>query len=472
MSSAGSFEPKNRHQTAVGCFLSSYFFTTWNARSDSFAITLFLTFLYPSSLRAISIYFLTTLISSMVLAPFAGSIIDYCPRHRLVSVSLWCQKWSIALSALILLAKLGFSFENRLGLDLEEQEPTDDWYFISTVANGSVLTIFNNISRIAIERDWATCISKNSEGSIPLARLNSRLRLIDLVCDLVAPLVISFIASIWNIQIAMVFVISTSCISSFLENLLMNLVYNHFTALAKKEPNVSLADLSSREVETIWQKWKRIWKMHIVMTCISLSMLYLTVLNLSSVMISFLIFKKLSLFAISVIRGVSVLFGISSAITFEPLIRRFGIVHVGLLAIWYQVTALFISILSIHLSWTGHLDFTSYMAIFLTTLCLSRWGLWTFDMAQQQLLQEYIPASDLGFVSGVEISLQNIFTITVYFITAIYHKPEQFEWVPMHVSFVSVLMGGLIFTYYYIYYRNEGLGLGFEQEPLLGVDET
>jgi hypothetical protein len=93
-------------------------------------------------------------------------------------------------------------------------------------------------------------------------------------------------------------------------------------------------------------------------------------------------------------------------------------------------------------------------------------------MAQQQLLQEYIPASDLGFVSGVEISLQNIFTITVYFITAIYHKPEQFEWVPMHVSFVSVLMGALIFTYYYLYYRNEGLGLGFEQEPLLGVDET
>jgi iron-regulated transporter 1 len=88
-------------------------------------------------------------------------------------------------------------------------------------------------------------------------------------------------------------------------------------------------------------------------------------------------------------------------------------------------------------------------ALFFLGLCLSRWGLWTFDLVQTQLLQERLPENDLAYVTGVEIALQNIFCIIAFVLTMIWANPEDF-WLPAHLSIAAVMGGVLTFTCFWI----------------------
>ena len=229
--------------------------------------------------------------------------------------------------------------------------------------------------------------------------------------------------------------------------------------------------LRLRKQESRWERCKRLWKLSIVTTCFSISFLYLTVLTLNTVMIAYLLKRETSLLTISIVRGISVVCGLVAAFTFEPLTKRFGTVaKTGLVAVWTQVLILLLALSSIHLYSFGILNSNTSLGLFLCALCLSRWALWTFDLSQQQLMQENVPELDLGFLSGAEISLQNLFTILAYGITMIWNSADVFEGVPMHTSFMAVLCGALSFTHYYLNLSSSSFveaGEAGEEEPLL-----
>ena len=47
-------------------------------------------------------------------------------------------------------------------------------------------------------------------------------------------------------------------------------------------------------------------------------------------------------------------------------------------------------------------------------LVLSRYGLWQFDLAANQLLQETVDSGDMGVVNGVQGSLQSLFQVRLF----------------------------------------------------------
>ena len=165
----------------------SYFFTAWNTRADSWAVTLFLSILYPSSLLPISIYFFSTSLAVFILCPVIAAFFNQ--KHRLkTAISLiLVQKLCIINSAALLFLKSTRPFPPE-GHVLEL-----DWIFIGLVINGSILQLANMNSKIVIEKDWVVCLNKQHQD-MNLEFLNSRLRFVDLFSDMIAPLLISGLA--------------------------------------------------------------------------------------------------------------------------------------------------------------------------------------------------------------------------------------------------------------------------------------
>ncbi|KAI8913490.1 Ferroporti-1 [Gorgonomyces haynaldii] len=433
---------------AEKAMVQSYFFTMWNARADSWAISLFLSLLFPDTLLPISIYSFACSISCLIFGPVIGWIVDHSSRLHTVSFGIITQKILICSSAFLLLLRLGFTFDDQIPPHL-----TLDWHFYVLVLNGSMLQVANLISRIAIERDWSKCVAEASHGQILLARLNSRLRFIDLVADLAAPVVISAVASFLNIQWGMIFVLGVSALSIPLEWTKIRFIYALFPALAQKSISTSQTKL---EIQIL----TKLWKLPVITTCFSVSVLYLSVMTINTVSISYLLFKNTDIMAISVARGISVLSGILSTYSLEKMIHRIGLKSTGLVAIWYQCFCIGLVALSFYLPQSSA---TASIAMFLVGICLSRWGLWTFDLVQQQLLQENVPQAYLGIVSGAEISLQNVFQMTAYALTIIWTSPTDF-WIPSHISAMAVLTAALLYSYYVI----SDSGSNSEMDPLLG----
>jgi iron-regulated transporter 1 len=350
------------------------------------------------------------------------------------------QKLLIALSAILFLFKLDFGFG-----ELPKNVPLD-WIFFTLVLNGAILQVANLVSRIAIERDWSSCIAASGQGELSLSQLNARLRSIDLCCDLLAPVVVTGVASIWTIQVAMLFVIFVSSCSIPIELTLINKVYAGFPSLQQKDQQTTRRDALSPQLVI------KLLNHPVIITCFSISILYMTILTLNTVSVTYLLSKNADLFIISLFRSLSVLTGLSSTYTFSKISFRLGLLKTGLVSIWSQFACVSVVVGSFYCLENENGNFLSVL-MFLLGICFSRWGLWTFDLVQQQLLQENIPNNELGVVSGFEIALQNAFQMIAYSFTIFWNNPKDF-WIPSHISGGSVLAAALSFTYYVSVYGN------------------
>ena len=74
-----------------------------------------------------------------------------------------------------------------------------------------------------------------------------------------------------------------------------------------------------------------------------------------------------------------------------------GLKTTGLMGIWWQAIALILAVMPVWLTQLGaRLPESSTSHTLLMGLVASRFGLWLFDLSVSQMLQEWIPASDIG----------------------------------------------------------------------------
>jgi hypothetical protein len=337
---------------------------------------------------------------------------------------------------------------------MQSKESNLDELFLGIVINGCILQLANTNSKILVEKDWVVCITKYRQD-IKLEVLNSRLRFVDLFSDMVAPLVISALVEKFSIQVGILFVAAISFASIFIEAGLLMRIYQNTPTL--KEQNETFHQIS--EYPTIKYRLAYLLKNPVTITCISISFLYLTVLTINTVMISYLVYGGNSPTFISCLRFLSVLCGISATFTLEKLINVLTIKKAGLFCIIFQCSCLSVVIASFYLN--------NLAVLFLIGVCLSRWGLWSFDLVQQQLVQENVLENELHFVSGLEISLQSFFQLIAYSLTIFWSKPKDF-WLPCHISFISVVCGVCTYIYYYI----KTFASSIESDRLLEEDGT
>jgi iron-regulated transporter 1 len=72
-------------------------------------------------------------------------------------------------------------------------------------------------------------------------------------------------------------------------------------------------------------------------------------------------------------------------------------------------------------------DYGASMGLLIVGVCASRIGLWAFDIAVTQLMQEHIPDGIRGVVGGSQEAINAFFQLLSYALGIIFPDPSDFQ---------------------------------------------
>ncbi len=426
---------------------TSHFLSTWNARQFEFSAILFIVDIFPGTLLPSSIFGFCTTLAAVFFSSRIGTLVDTHNRLRVMRWTILLQRASVVLACAVLLGML-FLAQPESAVD-----PT--YLFPVVIACGIVERLCAVGNTISIERDWVIVIAE-ATGS-DLASLNARMRQIDLFCALVSPMVTAGITASTSTWISISVILGISIISPIVEYVTIARVYQAIPALHHKPDTQSRSRSAAGTGKTsgVIESYKDYMRHATFLPSVSISLLYFTVLSFGGTMIAYL--KSIpsdpsstsmtqpaySDPFIASMRGISVLVGLLATLVAPRTIRAIGLERSGLWAIWSQVLCLIPLILTFFVTlpspWHGILFFTSLSA--------SRLGLWSFDLVQQQIMQDQVSPSDRGTISGCETSLKNVFELGSWAVSIVWFRPVEFG-VPATISGGAVLCAALLFTFW------------------------
>lgn len=175
-------------------------------------------------------------------------------------------------------------------------------------------------------------------------------------------------------------------------------------------------------------------------------MLYLTVLSMGAgSTIAYLKAEHYSDLIIAAIRAACVVTSLAGTFLVPFLIRRIGLVRTGMWFIWSEVICLAPVVASFYL-FAGE-GVALNIALFFGGITFSRIGLWGFDLAEMQLVQEQVSNEQAGLINGLQFAFCNLFNLLQYLATIIWSDPSMF-YIPATISFAFVAMAAVVFSWY------------------------
>jgi iron-regulated transporter 1 len=298
--------------------------------------------------------------------------------------------------------------------------------------------------QLSVEREWpARLCGADSDG---LARLNARFRACDMSALLLAPALVGLLATFAGINAAAVAVIVFSCACWPAQIWLLRHLSASVPALlqapsAPPAPSeVALSSGASQALRPLQSlrdgavamaaTWSQSLRNPVFPAALSLSMLYGTVLSLGYILVGFMVASGVTEAVIAGFRGAGGAAGFAATAAF-PLIRRhLGLRVAGALGIGTQLLALAAATLPLLLrdgvADCGGTPPTAALYALLSGVALSRWGLWLFDLAVSQHVQERVPPGQLSAFLGVQSSLSAAFEILSYAVTISAPSPCRF----------------------------------------------
>lgn len=320
-----------------------------------------------------------------------------------------------------------------------------------------------------------------------LTKLNSVLRRIDLVCKLCAPVVSGFIVSFVSLTASAIFLALWNVISVCLQYWLLSSVYKGIPVLHMKDrkrkeipscdpetstsvseqnstlPIENRSDISSSETQALGclsilpclGAWKIYLNQEVVLPGLALALLYFTVLSFGSLMTATLEWEGIPAYVIGIARGISAVVGIAATFTYPFLESKISTLRTGLWSIWSQWSFLLLCVGSI---WVKNGVSSAYMLM--GGVATSRLGLWMFDLAVIQQMQDQVPNSDRCIVGGVQNSIQSAMDLLGYVMGVIVPNPEHF-WGLILISFTVVTLAAILYTVHIWHVRTSEAPLSF-----------
>ena len=188
---------------------------------------------------------------------------------------------------------------------------------------------------LSMERDWVVSVASPPGRAYDLTHLNSVMKRIDLICKLIAPILISIIISSTSNKVGVLIVGGMSACSWFLEMFCARIVWNKNPKLQVPKPSSRHSDLEVEQRRNVFARTKegfnryargfkdyfstRVW-----IPSLSLALLYFSALAYSSNFITFMINAGISLEIITIARACGSVVEISST-----LVTPFGVRILG-----------------------------------------------------------------------------------------------------------------------------------------------
>ncbi|VFQ71158.1 unnamed protein product [Cuscuta campestris] len=417
-----------------------------------FSVGLYMIHLFPNSLVLAAVYGAVETASTALLGPVVGDLVDKLAYPKVLKLWLLCKNLSFTVAGGAMIALLVHSINFRAFMLL----------IILVNISGAVATLSTMAGTILIEREWVVVIS---EGHTPemLTHMNSTIRRIDLVSKLFAPVISGSIISFISLTASAMTLALWNLISVCLEYYLLTSVYNGIPVLREcslrrvlrslpnnieLNPSVnheeeSLLNVEKNESESSrWVKirdrvsrilyvnaWKVYLQQDVLLPGLALALLYFTVLSFGSLMTARLEWEGIPAYVIGIARGISAAIGIAATFLYPFLQSQISTVRTGLWSIWSQWSCLLVCVASI---WVNKKLISAYMLM--TGVAASRLGLWMFDLAVIQQMQDDGAESDRCVVGGVQNSLQSLFDLMTYLAGIIVSDPQRFCTAYTHIA--------------------------------------
>lgn len=252
-----------------------------------------------NSFRTWYLFVILSLGVNILLAQWLGSLVDRVHKLTLIRRCIVFQK----LSACLAYAVFAFLFTRQSRMLANDegrpQSPSlfqDDLLTPMALATilvcGAVLQASNTCLTLIVERDWVTCITKGS--SEDLSKINARLRRIDLLCKLCAPLSVSLISTVVSYLNGSIIMSTMTTLSMAIELGWINIVWRSIPALqteqdrkdsvitGESEPGAATEEaglcLHLRAPRTA-KHWAAFVRLPTFLSSLSASFLYMTVLS-------------------------------------------------------------------------------------------------------------------------------------------------------------------------------------------------
>ncbi|XP_071965972.1 solute carrier family 40 member 1-like [Antedon mediterranea] len=349
--------------------------SSWGDRMWSFGVALYLVQFEDGLLRLTSIFGLARTISVLLFGAIVGEWVDRTPRLRATRMSLIIQNSSVMICALFLLFFLLFEswLKDQLGGALA----------IITlgviIVIGCIADIASVALKICIQKDWVVVIA-GGDGA-RLAEINSVIRRIDLLANILAPILVGCIMTSLSLEIAAMFLAGWNLVSMFVEYFQLHRVYKAVPQLAVKQVKTNQGDYnpincvensdlppgnsgnvsrqrSEEQKPFLWritqwftstyQGFKTYNSYQVAWAGISLSFLYMTVLGFDAVSSGYGYSQGLSGTVLGVFMGLGSVMGVLGTIVYPIVQKRLGVVRTGIYANAEQVLCLMLCVASIY----------------------------------------------------------------------------------------------------------------------------
>ncbi|KAJ8421721.1 hypothetical protein Cgig2_003529 [Carnegiea gigantea] len=428
----------------IRCLYAGHFLSRWSARMWEFSVALYMINIWPDSLLLTALYGVVESASIALFGPLIG---------QWVNVLSYVKSLQFASSM--------------------EADKHISWFLMAgspTVDTDSKPVLYSRWrhSYFSIALLGVVVMSEDQPPGV-LIKMNSVLRRVDLVCKLFAPVVSGFIISFVSLTASAIFLALWNVISVCLQYWLLSAVYNGIPALCMKDQNrrepppsdpgpstylskdndLLSEDRSDRPSTRVFGcfsmlpclgAWRVYSNQEVVLPGVALALLYFTVLSFGTLMTGALEWEGIPAYIIGIARGISATIGIAATFTYPVLESRISTLRTGLWSIWSQWSFLLVCVGSI---WVQNGIESAYMLM--AGVAASRLGLWMFDLAVIQQMQDHVPESDRCVVGGVQNSIQSTMDLLAYIMGVVVPNPKDF-WVLTLISFVVVTLAGILYT--------------------------
>ncbi|KAE8385125.1 Ferroporti-1 [Aspergillus alliaceus] len=429
----------------------SHSLSAWNSRMFEFGAVLFLASIYQGTLLYASVYAMVRSLSAVLLSSWLGSAMDRSNRVKAIRQSIIWQRLPVALSCACftaLLNPLGPPYISRL-------------LFAAVTLLACFEKLASTANTVAVERDWAIIISDALE--IPRQDLNASMRRIDLVCKLLAPVVISLIDSFSTaVAIWTTLCVNISCV--LLEYFAIAQVYQSVPELERaqggdendfeNESGEGTPDHPSSQcsltynvvhyVKSAVAPWREYVASPVLLASFALSILYLTVLSFGTTMVTYLLHTGFNPLQVSGMRIGAVVAELSGTWAAPFIMNRIGPIRSGLWFLNWQFGSLAAAVAAF-----AFLDNNSQLVAvsLIVGVALSRIGLWGFDLSVQFLVQEGVGERARSRFSSTEMALQSVFELISFATTIVFPLPGQFKY-PVYISYGAITVAAICFAAY------------------------
>ncbi|ETV74954.1 hypothetical protein, variant [Aphanomyces astaci] len=375
---------------------ASHFMSSWGDRMWQFAIPLLFMEIFVDTLLPSALFSLVVYIVGVATVPVVGAWIDHTNRLRVMRVSILIENGCIIASTIAL-----GSILYVLSSEPATTTPGVHWswpmigLFGVTVVAGAVGQAYTDAQTLSIQQDWVVVVAR--ETGVPLGDWNASLRRIDLICKLASPvafgLIMDFagdapmtraatgaaVVGVWNLLAAPL-------------EYCMRVDTYHFVPALHDQPN-QLKKKPTLNFTQYFASWTEYFNHPTFLASFSFCALYMTVLTGDGLNSAYLQWRGVPLSLLGLSSGLGGLFGFLGTLLFPVLLACLGsIERVSVWSVWcFWATLVPVWVACV---WYGESSVSDY--IMMVAVLFSRMWLWSCDLGETQIMQEWVEADRRG----------------------------------------------------------------------------